>query len=163
MCPTSLTVEVHLHFLHLSFLCQNTKLKHTSPFFFYSVCVKWALACLQWTWTNVIAAAASLSSLQAPAASLILQPGQSFAQLKWLPRWQRPSPAAGGWRWRQSSRICFSLPCCWAGVPCSSCSSQRASTPTSALFQVGGSLLASVVLFMKDSIIAIKPFFLINL
>lgn len=69
---------------------------------------------------------------QPPSSSSRATEVQPFAQLRWLPRWRQPSPAAGGWRWRRSSRTCFSLPCCWAGVPCSSCSSQRASTPTSA-------------------------------
>lgn len=83
-----------------------------------------------------------LSSLSPPSClpgsgSLSLTSSQAsevppLTQLRWLPPSPQPSPAAGGWRWRQSSRTCSSPPCYWAGDPCSSCSSLRASTPTCA-------------------------------
>lgn len=82
---------------------------------------------------------------KAPAASLrsgLVSVPLPRAQQKWLLPSPQPSAAAGGWLSRQSSKTCSSLLCCWAGRPCSSCWSLRASTLTCAKHQVRLPLLS---------------------
>lgn len=97
-----------------------------------------------WTLILIEYANSAVPELQAPGSSLPSSSSQAsnvhiLTQQRWLPRWPQPSPAAGGWRWRRSLKTCFSPPCCWAGVPCSSCSNLRASTRTCVKDQVSGS------------------------
>lgn len=106
----------------------------------------WVVLCLCFSRQLILFNQTRFSNI---SRSLSLPPGSSSLRVlppglwsaasnpeRWLPPWPPLSPAAGGWRWRRSSRTCCSPPCCWAGDPCSSCSSRRASTPTCAKAQV---------------------------
>lgn len=62
------------------------------------------------------------------------EPGHLAAS--WRPPWPLPIGAAGGWPARRCWKTSSSRQSSWAGARCSSCSSQRAFTPTCARSQV---------------------------
>lgn len=64
------------------------------------------------------------------------EPGHLAAS--WRPPWPLPIGAAGGWPARRCWKTSSSRQSSWAGARCSSCSSQRAFTPTCVLSQVRG-------------------------
>lgn len=65
-----------------------------------------------------------ISSLHSSVSPAL--PPLPLLSVEWLPPCPRPIRGAGGWQCQLSLRTCFSLLCCWAGLPSWSCSRMRA-------------------------------------